>query len=89
MFLGFQNVISGTFIGHNNKNKLIAEAKVHSDWESFCVRANPDGGYLLLVKQGRGFLPMRVDGDNQLVVSTNRDEGVAWEFIRVDDEDVI
>ncbi|KAJ5374141.1 hypothetical protein N7517_006147 [Penicillium concentricum] len=89
MFLGFQNLVSGTFIGHNNKNKFIAEAKVLNDFESFCVRAHPDGGYLLLVKQGRGFLPMRVDGGTRLVVSTNRDEGIVWEFIRVEDGDVI
>ncbi|KGO67110.1 Actin cross-linking [Penicillium italicum] len=86
MLLGFQNMVSGTFIGHNNKGKLIAWAKSHRDWESFCVREHPDGGYVLLVKQGSGFLPMRIDGGTQLVVSSDRDEGVAWEFTRVEHE---
>ncbi|CRL26958.1 unnamed protein product [Penicillium camemberti] len=86
MLLGFQNMVSGTFIGHNNKGKFIAEARFHRDWESFCVREHPDGGYVLLVKQGSGFLPMRIDRGTHLVVSTNKDDGVAWEFIRVEDE---
>lgn len=89
MLLGFQNMVSGTFIGHNNRGKLIAGAKLHRDWESFCVREHPDGGYLLLVKQGSGFLPMRIDGGTELVVSNNRDEGVVWEFTRVEDESSI
>lgn len=89
MLLGFQNMVSGTFIGHNNKGKFIAGARFHRDWESFCVREHPDGGYVLLVKQGSGFLPMRIDRGTQLVVSTNKDEGVVWEFSRVEDEAVI
>lgn len=90
MLLGFQNMVSGTFLGHNKKGEFIAEARSHRDWESFCVREHPDGGYVLLVKQGSGFLPMRIDRDTEeLVVSTNKDEGVVWEFIRVEDEAVV
>lgn len=85
MLLGFQNMVSGTFIGHNNKGKFIAGAIFHRDWESFCVREHTDGGYVL-VKHGSGFLPMRIDRGRQLVVSTNKDEGVVSEFIRVKGE---
>lgn len=51
------------------------------------MREHPDGGYVLLVKQASG--SMRVDRGTQLVVSTNKDEGVVWEFIRVEDEAAI
>lgn len=80
--LGFQNVVSGTFLGRNNRGEFIAEAKLHRDYESFCVRQHPNGGYVLLVNRGSGFLPMRRDGV-KLVVGTNKDEGIAWDFSRV------
>lgn len=90
MLLGFQNVVSGTFIGHKN-NAVIFSAleSLHGESESFCVRAHPDGGYVLLVKQACGFLPMQICMDRWLKVGTNKDEGVAWEFIRVKDEHAI
>ncbi|KAJ5964189.1 uncharacterized protein N7479_004065 [Penicillium vulpinum] len=80
-------MVSGTFIGHNNRGQFIAEAKRHRDWESFCVREHPDGGYVLLVKQGSGFLPMRIHGGTQIAVSTTRDDGIAWDFVRAEDDE--
>lgn len=94
MLLGFQNVVSGTFIGHKNNGVLFsalfsAQDSLHGESESFCVRAHPDGGYVLLVKQACGFLPVQICMDRWLMVGTNKDEGVAWEFIRVKDEHAI
>ena len=76
-------MVSSTFIKHNRKGKSIAEVKWHRDHETFCVREHPNGGYILLVKQGKGFLPMQIEGDTQLIVSTKRDGSIACEFIRV------
>lgn len=88
MWLGFKNVISGTFIGHDDKGKFVASVKRHSDWESFCTRQHPGGGHLLLMreKNANGFLPMKIGGKNneELVVSTKEEGGTAWEFIGVD-----
>lgn len=87
MVMGFQNVISGTFLGLRDSYRqgpIIAEKKNHQDNEAFCVRQHPSGGYLILKKKGDGFLPMRVGPDATLQVSPNRDEGTIWEFIRVD-----
>ncbi|KAJ5509555.1 hypothetical protein N7527_011698 [Penicillium freii] len=89
MLLGFQNVVSGTFIGHiNNASLFSAQDNLHGESESFCVRAHPDGGYVL-VKQACRFLPMQICMDRWLKTGTNKDEGVAWEFIRVKDEHAI
>ncbi|OQD80392.1 hypothetical protein PENANT_c036G03790 [Penicillium antarcticum] len=48
MWLGFRNAISGTYIGHDNKRKFIADKKWHRGHESFCVRQHPDGGHVML-----------------------------------------
>jgi hypothetical protein len=84
MFLGFQNVVSGTFI-ECISNRFIVEAKLHRESGYFCIRAHPDGGYIILAKHGFGFLPMQIDRSGiQLDVGTNRYEGRVWEFIRVE-----
>ncbi|KAJ5548991.1 hypothetical protein N7513_006225 [Penicillium frequentans] len=90
MAMGFQNVISGTFLGQRDSYRqeliepIIADKKYHEDNEAFCVRQHPSGGYFILKKWGNGFLPMRIGRDNTLKVGPNRDEGTIWEFIRVD-----
>ncbi|KAJ5317492.1 hypothetical protein N7508_002000 [Penicillium antarcticum] len=85
MWLGFRNAISGTYIGHDNKRKFIADKKWHRGHESFCVRQHPDGGHVMLVRWSNdGFLPMRVEGRTELVVSTRKHAGTAWEFIQVE-----
>ncbi|KAJ5909928.1 hypothetical protein N7504_004571 [Penicillium tannophilum] len=86
MVLGFQNVISGTFLGQESwsQGPVIADTKYHESSEAFCVRQHPSGGHFILKKRGDGFLPMRIGPDNTLQVGPNRDEGTIWEFIRVD-----
>lgn len=90
MWLGFRNIISGTYIGHDGKGKFVANAKRHSDWECFCTRQHPSGGHLLLMKEKKddldGFFSMTTGGkDNKkLLASTKQEGGTAWEFIRVD-----
>lgn len=84
MWLGFENVVSSTFLGHDNNGKVIAQAKKQSDFEYFFVRAHPNGGYVLLMKNGWGFLPLQVERDRQLVIGSKKDGGRAWEFIRVE-----
>lgn len=89
MWLGFYNIVSGTYIGHNNTRsnwRFHAKARHHEEWEYFCVREHPDGGHVLLVKHWRNFLPMKVGGmeNRELVVDAKTREGTAWEFIRVD-----
>ena len=88
MLLGFKKWFLAPLSGVTNKGEFIAGTKLHRDYESFCIRQHADGGHILLVKQGSGFLPMQKRG-TQLVVGTNRDDGIAWEFVRVERDDGI
>lgn len=85
MWLGFYNAVTGTYIGHDDSWNLIATARKHRFWECFCVRQHPDGGHVILVRDWDGFLPIRAEGRGRrkLVVGSSRQEGTAWEFIRV------
>ena len=49
------------------------------------MRQHPDGGHVILVRDWDGFLPIRAEGRGRrkLVVGSSRQEGTAWEFIRV------
>lgn len=47
-WLGFENTVSGTYLGHDNGGKFRATAPHHEGWEQFCARKCPEGGYLLL-----------------------------------------
>ncbi|PYH85956.1 hypothetical protein BO82DRAFT_389102 [Aspergillus uvarum CBS 121591] len=89
MSLGFKNTVSATYIGSNNQIscwRVAAKRLSHRDWESFCARQHPDGGYVLLVKYGSGFVPMRNGGKGgtELVLHNGQKDGTRWQFIRVD-----
>lgn len=49
-WLGFRNLVSGTFIGRDGGGGLCAEARYHRDWEYLCIRRDPRGGYQILIK---------------------------------------
>lgn len=86
MWFGFYNVVSGTYLGHNNNGRFIATTKSHDEKECFCVRQHPGGGFLLLVKNHPGgFLPTKIGGnDDREPVVDEEKTGTVWEFIRVD-----
>ncbi|KAJ5865102.1 uncharacterized protein N7529_007018 [Penicillium soppii] len=87
-WLGFKNTVSGEFIGHDNNQKhwrFIAKVEAHNEWEYFCVRHHPNGGYEMLVKHWHGFRAMKVGGtdDRELMVAGEGEDGTAWEFVKV------
>jgi len=86
-WLGFRSPISGKFLGHDAKGRLCCAAERHQGWENFCVRARPDGGFVLLmthyerlwhvgVKEEQGVERLAKVGDAGV-------DGIAWEFIKV------
>ncbi|KAL4812920.1 hypothetical protein BDW67DRAFT_169153 [Aspergillus spinulosporus] len=90
MWLGFQNEVSGTYIGRDKQCKtFIAKADSHRSWEQFCVRQHPDGGHMLLVRHEGGFRAMRVGGEGGrgLIVGSKGERGTVFEFIELDSED--
>ncbi|KAK3994473.1 hypothetical protein QBC44DRAFT_322732 [Cladorrhinum sp. PSN332] len=49
-WLGFRNVASGTYLGHDGNGGLRAVQKHHKNWEQFCVRHDvQERGYVLLM----------------------------------------
>lgn len=90
LWLGFQNEVSGTYIGRDKQCKtFIAKADSHRSWEQFCVRQHPDGGHTLLVRHEGGFRSMIVGGDGGrlLIVGSKGECGTAFEFIELYSED--
>ncbi|KAL4739074.1 hypothetical protein BDV11DRAFT_170454 [Aspergillus similis] len=90
LWLGFQNEVSGTYIGRDKQCKtFIAKADTHRSWEQFCVRQHPNGGHMLLVRHEGGFRAMRVGGEGGrlLIVGSRGECGTAFEFIELDSED--
>ncbi|RAK79566.1 uncharacterized protein BO72DRAFT_504709 [Aspergillus fijiensis CBS 313.89] len=77
MWLGFKNTVSAAYMGHSDRQscwRFQATQLSHGERESFCARQHHDGGYVLLVKHGSGFLPMKAGGKaaTELVVDNDR-----------------
>lgn len=82
-WLGFRNHVSGTYLGRDSKGGLQATRKHHKDWESFCVRHDPRGGYTILVKYyGDGLWKVALSADRKGLIETE-DRGVQWDFEEV------
>jgi len=86
-WLGFRNVVSGGFLGHDKDGRLCCTAKRHQGWENFCVRMRPEGGFILLMThfdQLRGVGIKVEKGVEKLAkVEKKGSNGVVWEFVMV------
>lgn len=86
---GFYNSISGRYIGHDDKNNFIAEAKSHRDWESFRLMPHPKGGYFLAVQffwwhTLKMVVNEGTEGANLIVKYEDQvGEWTTWEFVEV------
>ncbi|KAK5990130.1 hypothetical protein PT974_08396 [Cladobotryum mycophilum] len=76
---GFINTVSGAYLGHNARKKLHSKVFHHKADEEFMAERHPDGGYLLLMKQGDGLWQIAIGEDNELVLKEK--EGTTWDFI--------
>ena len=87
-WLGFRNVVSGKFLGYNTYGELRCAADRHREWEQFCVRAVPDGGYVFLMTDFSKLLPVGWKAEKEVVVLAKLSEkkmaeGIVWEFAKV------
>ena len=86
-WLGFQNLASGRFLGHDKNGKLCCLSEQHHGWENFCVRMRPEGGYVLLIMHLDGLWQMgiRVEwGVEKLArIEDGGSDGIVWEFVNV------
>lgn len=86
-WLGFQNPVSASYLGYNKFGMLCCTATRHQEWENFCVRAKPNGGYVLLMTHWEKLLQVGVKperGVERLAKVDNSDsDGTVWEFVKV------
>lgn len=86
-WLGFLNIVSGKYLGHDAKGRLCCSAERHQWWEYFCVRPRPEGGCVLLmthhdrlwhvgIKEEQGVEKLAKIGDGG-------SDGLVWEFAKV------
>ncbi|OCL05127.1 hypothetical protein AOQ84DRAFT_414251 [Glonium stellatum] len=86
-WLGFRNIASGRFLGHNIVGNLCCLAEHHKGWENFCVRIRPEGGYVLLMThfERLWLVGIKVEqGVEKLAkIENGESNGIVWEFVKV------
>lgn len=84
-WLGFQNLASGRFLGHDKKGRLSCSGERHQGWENFCARGRPEGGYVLLMTHWERLwqVGMCIEQGVEKLEKTGGSDGVVWEFIKV------
>jgi hypothetical protein len=86
-WLGFQNPVSGRFLGHDIKGRLCCSGERHQGWENFCVRMRPEGGYVLLMTHFERLWHVGINleqGVEKLAkIGNGGSDGIVWEFVKV------
>jgi len=81
-WLGFRNAVSGTYLGHNERRKLISTARHHQSHEFFMERLTTQGGYELLTGHGNELRSIAMGSDGTTVVESKGD-GDLWDFLKL------
>ena len=86
-WIGFRNLVTGRYLGHDPKGRLCCSASKHRGWENFCVRSTPDGGYVLLMTHFEKLWPVGIKLEQGAAVLAKIENGsprsIDWEFIKV------
>ncbi|KAI1485421.1 hypothetical protein F5X96DRAFT_660119 [Biscogniauxia mediterranea] len=80
-WLGFRNVVSGKYLGRDDRNNFHAIQPHHMGWEYFVAKASPRGGYELQTLNGWVFKKMCVAKDGGKLMQTIG-EGSLWDFVQ-------
>ncbi|KAK4221024.1 hypothetical protein QBC38DRAFT_492923 [Podospora fimiseda] len=83
-WLGFRNVASGTYLGHNGKGVFHAVQKHHKRWEWFCARHDAEErGYVLLTGLWETLAKVGIEGEGELatVRMVTDGEPMVWKFV--------
>ena len=84
-WLGFRNPVSGKLLGHDGKGRLRCSADRHRDWEKFCVRQRPGGGYVLLMTHYDELWRVGTGAEGGLAkIEESSSDEIVWGFIKVD-----
>ena len=79
-WFGFKH--EGRYLGHDGSRRFRSEVKHLKDYEYFCARKHPEGGYQLMTLHGWVFRNMAVGEDGEELVET-KSEGDLWDFLKV------
>ena len=86
-WLGFRNIVSGKFLGHDSKGRLCCSAEGHKSWEYFCTRMRPEGGCVLLMTHYERLWHVGMkeeEGVEKLAkIKEGGSDGLVWEFVKV------
>lgn len=94
-WLGFRNAASGTFLGHDMWQNIIARVYRHQGWEWMTVRPAPIstssmegkrlgfGWYLMVTHWEKLYKINFLEARGGAFVATDSSEGTVWEFVRV------
>ncbi|KAK4082379.1 uncharacterized protein Triagg1_2191 [Trichoderma aggressivum f. europaeum] len=80
-WLGFRNMASGTYLGHNKEGKIVATQKEHKEQQRFTERRRENGGYMLSVLQEAALLGVAFSEDGKKSLVLQKGEGEALDFI--------
>ena len=85
-WLGFQNIVSGKFLGHDPKGRLRCSAERHLGWEYFCVRMRPEGGCVLLMTHFERLWHVGIEVERGVKKLAKIGDGgsgaMVWEFVK-------
>lgn len=80
-WLGFRNPVSGKYLGYEKNGNLVCYATRHQEWENFCARQRPDGGYVLLMTCWDRLHALGVRDDGRLSrCESQAGDGIRWYF---------
>ena len=84
-WLGFQNLASGRFLGHDKNGRLCCLVGRHQGWENFCARGRPEGGYVLLMTHYEKLWQVGscMERGEEKLEKTEGSDGIVWDFVRV------
>lgn len=84
-WLGFRDINSGRFLGHDSRGRLQCKAERQQGWENFCVRMTPEGGYLLLMTHFERLWHVGIEMEQgvQKLAKIGERNGTIWEFVSV------
>jgi hypothetical protein len=84
-WLGFRNLVSGKFLGHDQNGRLCCSAERHRGWERFSVRPRRKGDYVLLMTNWDHLWPVGIKeekGEEYLAkINKGGSDGLILEFI--------
>jgi hypothetical protein len=89
-WMGFKDPASGQYLGYHEHGLLFCRVYHHRNNEYICPRMRPEGGFVLLVRQGEQLRPLGVfaneskNGIKQKIkIMDWSSEEIVWDFVEV------